>query len=473
MNKYSFLAKKNLFALKKSEFTEAILGLSLLAAINFFWFRHNLGFSGVNPHPYWIVIVPIAVRYGFKGGLWAGFLSGLTMIAMMRLNLPDISLSEFMEIRHFSQPILFITAGIVIGEIREAQKRRFQDLKTEFNDISAAFENLSERYETLENAKQEIDTRIISQEHTLSTLYEAAQALKSLNEEEIYPAVLNLLKDFIAVEACSIYKLSDNKLQLVTSSGDMKGTRPQEAPTDEGIMGHAILSGETVSINTLISSKEFSDQKVLDIIISAPLVNSENEIMGILNIEEISFVKFNPQTIRMTSLIADWCSAAIVNARTYKDTKDKNISDEVTGFYTYRYFQERFREEFQRARRYELYLSLLAIEIVDLDSFLEKAKQDIIPILSRVLKDNLRNIDLICQDSNDQSKYFLILPSTPLPGARVVEDKITREIKAFKFRPYEDEEKLLKIKAGVAEIDKEMKSPDELIEKAYKDIHET
>ncbi|MBU4388704.1 MAG: diguanylate cyclase [Proteobacteria bacterium] len=459
--------------LKKSEFTEAILGLSLLAAINFLWFRHNLGFSGVNPHPYWIVIVPIAARYGFKGGLWAGFLSGLTMIAMMKLNLPDISMSEFMEIRYFSQPILFITAGIIIGEIREVQKKRFQDLKTEFNDISAAFENLSERYATLENAKQEIDTRIISQEHTLSTLYEAAQALKSLKEEEIYPAVLNLLKDFIAVGACSIYKLSDNKLQLVTSLGDIKGTRQQEAPSDKGIMGRAILSGETVSINTLMSSKEFSDQKVSDIIISAPLVNSENEIMGVLNVEEIPFVKFNPQTIRMTSLMADWCSAGIVNARTYKDTKDKNISDEVTGFYTYRYFQERFREEFQRARRYELYLSMLAIEIVDLDSFIEKAKQDIIPILSRILKDNLRNIDLICQDSSDPSKYFLILPSTPMPGARVVEDKIIRELKAFKFKPYEDKEKLLKIRTGIAEIDKEMKSPDELIEKAYKDIHET
>ena len=50
------------------------------------------------------------------------------------------------------------------------------------------------------NRVNDRDTHIISQEQTVSTLYEAAQSLRSLNEEDIYPSVLVLLRDHVGVQ---------------------------------------------------------------------------------------------------------------------------------------------------------------------------------------------------------------------------------------------------------------------------------
>jgi diguanylate cyclase (GGDEF)-like protein len=355
---------------------------------------------------------------------------------------------------------------MIVGEIREVQKRKFEELQSDLEGLREAFDQLSRSYETVNKAKQELDTRIISQEHTLSTLYDAAQALKSLQEKEIYPAVLQLVRNFISAEACSIYMLSENRLKLISSSGDpTKGQRKIDADVDDGMMGRAFSSGETVSLNFFVSAKDFDEHDGSGIIISAPLVNSNKQTLGVLNIEKLPFVKFNPQTVRMASLLADWCGAAIENARTYKETKDRNISDDITGAYTYGYLRERLKEEFSRARRYKHPLSVLSLDIADFPSFSAEVKRDVLTVLSLVLQNKLRSVDLLFHGS-DPGRYIIVLPDTPLEGAQVAKERVLKEINAFKFRPYEDEKRLLHIEIAEKGLSEDRKGPEDLIPEA-------
>lgn len=451
---------------KNPEFVGGLLGLSLLVVINLLWFREEIGFLRVHPHPYWIVILLIATRYGFRGGLWTGFLAAGIYVALLKLGRHDLSLWELADTRYLVTPVLFLVVGMIVGEIREVQKRKFEQLESDHESLREAFDQLSRSYEAMDRAKEELDTRIISQEHTLSTLYDAAQGLKSLQEKEIYPAALELLKDFLSAEACSIYMLSDNRLKLVIGSGDpAKLERKKEVDPGDGMMGRAVSSGETVSLNFFVSSRDFSQLEGSEIIISAPLVSSNKQTLGVLNIEKLPFVKFNPQTVRMASLLADWCSAAIENARTYKETKDRNISDEITDAYTYSYLQERLKEEFSRARRYKTPLSVLSLDIVDFSVFSDQVKQDVLTVLSLVLKNKLRVVDLLFHGSNP-GRYVIILPGTSVEGARVPKQRILDEINAFMFRPYEDDEKLLQIEMAERGLSEDIKGPEELIPKA-------
>lgn len=450
---------------KNPEFVGGLLGLSLLVVINLLWFRDKIGFLGVHPHPYWIVILLIATRYGFRGGFWTGFLAAGIYVALLRLGRHDLSLWELADTRYLVTPVLFLVVGMIVGEIREVQKRKFEQLESDHESLREAFDQLSRSYEAMDRAKEELDTRIISQEHTLSTLYDAAQGLKSLQEKEIYPAALELLKDFLSAEACSIYMLSDNRLKLVIGSGDpAKLERKKEVDPGDGMMGRAFSSGETVSLNFFVSSRDFSQLEGSEIIISAPLVNSKKQTLGVLNIEKLPFVKFNPHTVRMASLLADWCSAAVENARTYKETKDRNISDEITDAYTYTYLQERLKEEFSRARRYKTPLSVLSLDIVDFSVFSDQVKQDVLTVLSLVLKNKLRDIDLLFHGSNP-GRYVIILPNTPVEGALVPKQRILDEVNAFMFRPYEDDEKLLQIEMAEKGLSEDIKRSEELIPK--------
>jgi len=448
---------------KKSEIIESLLGFAVITAINYFWFGENLGFYGVHPHPYWIIVLPAATRYGSRSGMIAGIMAAVMFLGMIKVINPDFGLVQLSQAKYFGLPLIFISVGLIIGEIREVQKRKYDELDVEYKSLYENNTLLVKRYNVLKSAKQELDTRIISQEHTVSTLYEAAQGLKTLQEKEIYPSIIDLLVRFISIKACSIYTLTGNKLVLAGWLNEENRQPAQEASLNTGIMGHVITSVDTVSINTLISSEEYEAIAGSGIIISAPMISADKRIIGILNIEKIPFLKFNAQTIRMTSLLADWCGSAIENARTHKDTQDQNISDDITGAYTYQYCLSRIEEEFNRARRYKLICSIVIFEIVDFISFTKDMQEDMLGVLLIVFQNKMRTIDLLFCDQ-DPNRYFMFLPNTPFKGAQVLIQKLVNEINSFLFKPYKsDENKLLQIRTGAAEFNPEMKEYKEFM----------
>jgi len=67
MKKYNFLL-------------EILIGVCLLLFINWIWVGENLGFAGVSPNPYWIVVIFIAARYGSLQGFSAGVICSLALL---------------------------------------------------------------------------------------------------------------------------------------------------------------------------------------------------------------------------------------------------------------------------------------------------------------------------------------------------------------------------------------------------------
>jgi diguanylate cyclase (GGDEF)-like protein len=458
--------------MKKSALMEGLLGLAFMVAMNFLFFSGNLGFFGVNPHPYLLVVLLIATRYGVWAGAWTGLLAAGTMVGMVFLGQPDLLPGQFITLRNFATPILFLAVGVVFGEIREGQKRKEVSLETELEELKESSEELAARYEALGSAKDEVDSRVVSQEHTLSTLYEAAQGLKSLEEKDIYPAVLGLLEEFLSIEASSIYLMKDGvlKREAMRDSGE-PGNRPGEIVPDGGLVGQTMTRKETVALNRYIASGEPEAARGLQPAIVAPIMNSKNEVQGILQVEKLPFLKFNHNTIRMTALLADWCGAAVANARTYQSAEDGNISDPSTGAYKYRYFQTRFEEEFGRARRYNLPLSLLVLDLLDFQQIADAEKEKFLPVFTGLVRQHVRNVDLLFHDQTG-SRYYLVLTNTPLKGAEVALKKITREIEAFKFKPYPDQERHLALTSRAAQLDEKMGSPEELVKRVEEGLSE-
>ena len=79
--------------------TEIVIGLAIFAFINIMWFQDNLGLTNVSPHPLWIIVVFIAVRYGSLQGLIAGLLCSLVLLVLtgysqaLKVNFEYFSLS--------------------------------------------------------------------------------------------------------------------------------------------------------------------------------------------------------------------------------------------------------------------------------------------------------------------------------------------------------------------------------------------
>jgi GAF domain-containing protein len=459
---------------KKSQsglLVEVLLGFALISAVNIIWFRSNLGFLGVSPHPYWIVVLLLSTRYGFLAGIFCGMLAASVCLALTVLGRQGTTLFELFRML-LGEPLLFILVGAVLGEITQSVRSRYEALLAEHEELAATFAQLKDRYDALIKAKQEVDTRILSQEQTLTTMHETAHALRSLSEEQIYPAALEMVAKFLGAEACSIYVFDAGRLRLKGSLGEAGDfERPADRLPDDGFSGRAFTSGKVISVNVALEMYEKGELPDADVLISAPLLTSSRKPLGVVNIERLPFLKFNSQTIRMAEVFAGWCADALENALLYTDTKSKTITDDITGAYTIGYLHARLTEECARARRYKTELSFIVLDILGYSDYAEAQQREILTSLSNALKQLLRNIDLLFS-GDEPGRYYILMPNTPLAGAKIVGGKIVHLVENLGGGEVSSDGGLL-VAIGVSAFGEETMTPEAVIEAALTDRRES
>lgn len=451
-----------------SYLVEALLGFALITAVNVIWFRANLGFVGVSPHPYWVVVLLLSSRYGFLAGLFSGIVSAALAVGLSIIGREGTTIYELWKLL-LGEPILFIAVGCVLGEISQTTKSRYEALLDEHEELREVFEKLRERYDAVVKAKQEVDTRILSQEQTLTTMHETAQALRSLSEGELYPAALEMVAKFLGVEASSIYLFENGRLKLKAAQGVLENrARPDDLLPDEGLMGRAFTSGHVASANVLLEMYEKGVLPDSDVLISTPLLTSGNKVLGVLNVEKLPFLKFNSQTIRMAEVFSGWCADALENALLYSDTKSKTITDDITGAYTISYMNARLVEECARARRYKTDLAMIVLDILGYVEYSDSEQREILTALSKALKTLLRNIDLLFS-GDEPGRYIILMPNTPLVGAKVVGRKIV-ELVGEMGAVVDSVQGALPIGMGVSAFAEASNTPELIFETALADL---
>ncbi|MBF0452353.1 MAG: hypothetical protein HQK75_16745 [Candidatus Magnetomorum sp.] len=444
----------NVYFHKKHSEWLLIIGLScVVLAVNYLFFPKNPGFLGIRPHPLWIVVLPTATGFGFRAGVLSGVFSSVIVLFFGWQNLQTSTVLDVITVIQdptiWGQFLIFIGGGSIIGEVREVKNRKFRELCMEYTDLNDAFQQLTKAYDQLSEVKKEVDTRVTGRETTLLKLYQAEQSLKSLRERDVYPAVIQILKDFISVEACSIYRLYGNQLQM-TAKLDDDISRIHLRRKGFSVMKKAIKSKETIHL--------FNHP---GIIISAPFTDKNNDVVGLVNVERVPRMKLNPQTVRMTTLIAQQTAAALKNAEAYEETQKHHITDDITGAFTFNYFKQRLDEELQRSRRYKYTFSLLTFEIVDFTVFHKGIRADLRLALCAIIFKNIRGVDLLFLDMKPE-RFILFLPNTPFAGANIVTSRISEYIQSFDFKPYPKSQDSLKIKIDVIEYSDQLNGYDDI-----------
>jgi diguanylate cyclase (GGDEF)-like protein len=410
---------------------ETLIGLGVLALLNFFVFRDSPAFNNVSPHPYFLVLLPIASRYGFKAGLFAAGACSLLYLGSLLPTRPDLSPIDMRSWEYWGPPLLFFAVGLVLGEIRESREREVSLMTLERDNLKNNLDSLTKQYHALSQAKETLDMSVITQEQTLSMLYESSQGLRAMAEDEIYPAVLDLMERYSGAEATSVYLLDGPDLVLKESRGDNE-KRPQARPAHKGLAGQAIHGKQTTSVNANPPGNGDGEPFVA----AAPIMDGMQPV-GVLAIEKIPFHKLTPHTLRVLTLLADWCGSSLATAKTFSETKSLLIEDEITSAYTYSFLKERLEEEFSRARRYNLPLSLIVLQVEDFGSYEEEKGWEILRLACSLLRTLLRKIDMIFLGEN-AGQLILILPCTPAEGAKIVSRKLMEQLEAFHYTSAED-----------------------------------
>ena len=123
-------------------------------------------------------------------------------------------------------------------------------------------------------------------------------------------------------------------------------------------------------------------------------------------------------------------AVSIKNAQLFREVRENSVRDALTGCFTRGHALEMIDAELRRARRSQTPVSVI---MFDLDHFKDVNDRyghlcgdAVLGVIGKRMKEVLRGSDLKCRYGGEE--FLVLLPETPLHGARRVADTLRREI---------------------------------------------
>lgn len=447
---------------RRQAYLETAVGLGALVALGFAFFRRDPGFLSVDPHPYWLVVIAIAARYGARPGYLAGALAALAYLAFALSGSGPSGSAVLVDV------VLFLIGGAALGELRESQIRAHARLAGRLEDVEDGLQDLAGRYLASMELTRELERRVVDQTSTVTTLYGAAKALERLEIDDLSPSILELTASFVEAESCSVYLRRDDAFALAAARPERASfERPEELDTGRGVAALAVGERRTATVRDVLAEASPAQMAREKVLMATPLLSEDREVMGVVVVERIPFLRFTPATVKLFSLLGDWASSAMQRALRFRDTRDRNIEDELTGAYNYPYMLKRLEEEISRSRRYGTPLTVIAARIGDHAAIEPVRLPGVLRTVSLVLRYGIRTTDVLGKHAAPDA-FLIALPHTDPPGARILADRLEKAVADFGFKPFGDERDL-RVSAGVAAPSEGVPDADALIEAALQD----
>ncbi len=423
-------------------FSLALLFL-ILVSVNIMLFPDIPGYLGVNPHPYLIAVLFMAARFGRSGG----YLSAATAVLLLGFSLyreyaPHFQPALLRQAEFLSPVVSFVFTALFVGELQHANQNRQRSLLVKNRSLRSENHRLKEQLEVVIQIKEELENRLVGQQNTVHSLYQAARALETLEEEEFYRAMARLAARFTGATRVSFYLIDypNDCIRCVARFGwpeEEQSLPPQKL--GEGIFNLVLQENRVLTIKEIAENKEHlriwentGNRAYVYVPISIGSV-----IIGFLTVDEVPFLKLNVSMVRTLSLIAELAVPTLKNIIQYQDLQNMVQMDPITGLPKYAAFVEDAEIEFKKAARYHLDFSLIVLQLQGLDEvereFGHERVVEALKWFGGNLKSMLRSMDLLGLGETE-GEFFLALPVTDSEGMLEVIDRIVAWFEEMRHR---------------------------------------
>ncbi|MFA1755117.1 hypothetical protein ACDQ54_05605 [Fusobacterium animalis] len=234
----------------------------------------------LNLHPLEIVVALMSLRYGTYLGILSSFIaiSGYIFAYLHSGNDMILFLLKFQYYKFF---LMFLFTAMILGKFKLNYKNREEDLKKGFEHLENSFQEEKEKNQQLLDINISLKNQIIRSGGSIVSFHNLKRELLQIKKEESYEKILEIFRQLLACEVCSMYTLADNKLTRRFEIGKSKMEREILLYTKEGER-FLEVSKKSTSLNFPF---DITGKQPIFI---GPLYNEKN-IMGFLEIENFSY----------------------------------------------------------------------------------------------------------------------------------------------------------------------------------------
>lgn len=429
-----------------------MLGLfGVLVAIDIFLTAKFDAFYELNPNPYWIPVLLMAVNYGAGPGLVAALIASFISFAgqidplIVRTVLDEGPMAAWQQVTAGSfttfsnedylvvwdyvvMPLLWLMTALGLGLLRERLKDREHELRTALDASEHREAVLSDAYERLLETKEGLEVRVAGQLKTVFTIYQAAKAIEKLGPGEVLIGVSELVRTVMSPVKFSVYLLNENVLEAVLNEGWDADDRYQTRFDNSTLLFQDIVGGRQflVAVNP-------DEERALggEGLMAGPLTSVDSgEVVGMLKIEKLNFLDLGKSSVENFRILSDWIGTAFANAQRFRKAQANRFYDEDRLLLTDTVYKQQSKQIRRLAEELNFDLTTIIIKLTNPDGGLlsTDARGAAARALRELVDQHMTALVTAYEYRKSGREFALLMPMFSISNKKELSDRIVQGI---------------------------------------------